>query len=160
MELNAEWDSEPFGQGLDLLYLKNPLLDELKPLLVEPVFTTDIKVLDLYKGGLGHKNAAYLNVYEGNFTLRLYSGTKLILAQRFRADQQVDILYHLANSLEQLKIDVTNLQLEYIGSSQNALPIKEMSDQLFPELLILDPLDQQGFGSIDDSLVAVCVECV
>ena len=161
LELNIEgpsaWAAHTFNESLDVVFEQNPLPKSMEELLVNPSHLTDIALYHQYKGGLGHRNSLYFSRSSTWTLIRLYSGEKLILAQRYSAESDEELLYHIANVLENLKVDKSNLHMEFLGSLESVKELKQTADTLFPDLLILNPsehIDQE------DSLLGLSLECV
>ena len=147
------------GQGMDMIFEPHALDQELLGLLVEPQTSTDLLLYHQYKSGLGHRNALYFTKAADSCLIRLYSGNHLMLAQRYPANSDEELLYHLANVLEQLKVDKENLMIEYHGAAEDMQAIKPGVDDLFAHLLILDPSEHLSHDA-RDGLVGVSIECV
>ena len=156
----------PFSEGIEQVFSLPNELPAWWSFLVNPEFTTELGMSHMYKSGGHFRNAIFFSVLEDWLSLRIYSGDRLVLANRYPAGNEDELFYFVLNAVEQLKLDLAATHVEYIGADQQFPAYVQLFQNYLPHLLHLPLLDNGGEDLVnqaefkDDWLARISMQCV
>ena len=163
----AEVETKPLDE--DILMAYHPSHHkQIEDLLVKPSEHLDFEVLHRYKGGLSRSNAIFFSVADRQMLIRTYSAQRLILANRFAVENKDEIFYFIMFAAEQLKLDISSIHFEFMGTKEQYSVYEELFKNYLPKLLHLDNYlisdsklpDSQKELFAKEWLAAVAIQCV
>lgn len=140
-EERSDLHTKDLNEEIDVVFAPNPLYASIKDLLVNPVIYSDIGILDSYKGALSMSNAIYLSKLQNQITVRVYSGSKVLLFNRYQVANLDDVFYYVMLAVEQLHVDLSSAHFEFIGSEEDFEACGDMFRNYLPRMLKLPLLD-------------------
>ena len=164
---NQDFSVKPLDEQILLVYSAH-FPSALEKRLVKPKVYLDFEILHQFKSGLSRSNAIFFSVIEEDMMIRTYSGPRIILANRFPVKSKDDIFYFVMFAIEQLKLDISAIHFEFIGSSDHYETYESLFRNYLPKLLhiqnfLIDSsrLSEQQQRLLDKEwLTAVTIQCV